>query len=180
MSKLLKSVVIIFILIISSMIFLPIANADMAPYSYDDPRYALNYFIYSLCDKNGFANVYDYIDTSNTELKKNVEEYLYAIDIDYEIKNTKQLENGNYMISTKIEAEGESWSINGISVDFELKQTDSGYVVVNTNLFDKVGTENVFKFVFKIFAIIGGVIFAFAAIIAIVVIIIVKNVKKKK
>ena len=128
------------------------------------------------CINDGNNNVYNYIDTSNTELYNNVEKYLHDLRINYQITNITE-ENDIYTIETQIAAEGIGWSVSGFTVTFELKEIDNQYIITNTNLFDVIGIENVFSFILKILAVIGGVILI---IIVIIVLIVIRMKKKNK
>lgn len=60
---------------------------------------------------------------------------------------------------------------------FDIKLIDSEYKIIDTNLFEFVGIENVFGFVMKIIALILGI---FLFVILVVVIVILYIVKKNK
>ena len=127
------------------------------------------------CMNDGDNNVYNYIDTSNTELYNNVESYLHSLAINYKITNITE-ENDTYTIEAKIAAAGIGWNVSGLTVKFELKEINNQYKITNTSLFDVIGIENVLSFILKIFAIIGGVLLILIVIIVIIVI----RVRKKK
>ena len=132
-------------------------------------------------------SVYNYLDEDNTELSNNIKEYLNTIKIKYEIKNITE-ENDGYKIDIKMEASGKNWKVSGITVNCELKKIGNEYKIVNTNLFDYVGTENVTKFALNIannvFSTVGVIFLSIAVIIIIIVIIVVVTVvlctRKKK
>ena len=73
------------------------------------------------------------------------------------------------------------WNVHGFSTYYEVKLIDNQYKIIDTNLFDVVGVDNVFKFVLKVFAIIIGLFLSIGAIVAtIITIVIIKNRKKKQ
>ena len=131
------------------------------------------------CMNESDEKIYSYIDTSNTELYENVKRYLHGISIIYEITDANQ-ENDIYHIKTRISAQGAGWTVSGFTVNFDLKLVDNEYVITNTNLFDVVGMENVFKFVFKIFAIIGGVFLTVIIIVLMIIVFIKKREAREK
>ena len=135
------------------------------------------------CLNNSDSNIYNYIDNSNLELCNNIEEYLNSVQIQYQITNTLK-ENDIYTIKTKIEASGIGWNVSGFTVQFNLKSINGKYKIVDTSLFDVIGSDNVMKFTMSIirtvFTIIGVVFLVIGIIIATVIIIIVKNKKNKK
>lgn len=125
---------------------------------------------------NGSDDVYNYIDTSNTELYNNVQSYLHSVAIMCQIADV-QKEDSGYIVEARIAAEGLGWNVSGIKAKFELKKIDNEYKITDTDLFNYIGVENVFKFVIKIFAIIGAM---FLGMLAIVIIIILIHKDKKK
>lgn len=131
------------------------------------------------CLNEGDEKIYEYIDSSNTKLYSDIQKYLKSMEIKYQIKNI-DVENDTYYIETKIAASGIGWNVNGFSTNYEIKEIDNEYKIIQTDLFDVVGTENVFKFILKIFAIVGGVIFGIIAIVVTIVIVIVVKTKKNK
>lgn len=132
------------------------------------------------CLNDGDEDIYNYIDTSNSELYNNIQKYLKSMEIRYQLEGIT-VENDTYYIETKIAASGIGWNVSGFTTNYEIKEIDNEYKIVNTDLFDTVGTENVFKFVLKIFGIIGGVILGIIAIVVtIVIIIVIKNKKKNE
>ena len=130
------------------------------------------------CLDDGDEDVYNYIDSSNTELSNNIQTYLNSISIKYQITDINK-ENDTYFVEAKIAAQGINWNVSGFTTKYELKQINGEYKIINTDLFNVIGSDNVFAFVFKILAIVFGVIFTIIAIIVTIVIICVKKSKKK-
>jgi len=132
------------------------------------------------CLEDGDEEIYNYIDTTNVELYNNVDKYLESVKIVYEIKEFTE-QNGIYSVKVKIAAEGIGWSINGMTTNYEIKKYDSRYIITNTDLFDTIGGENVFKFVMKMMAIIfGGIIIAIIVIAIIIISAVIASLKKSK
>lgn len=165
----LKSIV---ILIVMFMIFgMQSANAkEDIP---QEVQEVLDGFIQNL--DNGDAQIYYYIDTSNTELYNNVQKYLNSMDIEYEIKDVKKNDDNSYTTKIKISAEGAEWKINNVSADVTLKESEFGYVVSETTVFDIVGTENQGKYIMNKAIIIGILL-----VIIIIVIVIARAIRKKR
>ena len=103
--------------------------------------------------KEGDKEVYNCIDTSNTELYNNVKNYMNDLSIKYSIKEVKE-ENDVYVVKTKINASGEGWKVSGFTV-------------------------NVMSFIIKILLIIFGVLFVMGIIVVTIVIVIIKLTNKK-
>lgn len=136
----------------------------------------LGEFINNLDD--GKEEVFNYIDSSNSDLNANIQKYLYGLDIKFEIKDVISDDNG-YKITGILSASGGNWNINGFSADIIIKNINGKYLVTDTTIFNMIGSENIMKMVFK-FLIIGFSIFiGIAVIIAIIVIVIIKKGKKK-
>ena len=128
---------------------------------------------------SGDSEIYGIIDMSNADLYNGVREYLHGIHVEYEIKDIE--EKGNECtIKTRISAEGIGWSASGFTIKTTAKLIDGKYKVTDTTLFDNVGTENIFKMVFIILAIVFGIIFVVFLTIVIVVVIVIKKSNKKK
>lgn len=158
------------------MISMQLAQTVQALELNSDVRASLDNFLE--CINDGDNNVYNYIDTSNTELYNNVESYLHSLAINYQITNITE-KNNTYIIETKIQAEGIGWNISGVTANFEIKEINNQYKITKTTLFDVIGMKNVFSFILKIFMIIGAVVLIFIVIIIIIVIIVVRMRKKK-
>lgn len=122
---------------------------------------------------NGDAQIYYYIDTSNTELYNNVQKYLNSMNIEYKIKDVKKNDDNSYETKINISAEGEKWKINNVSADVTLKESEFGYVVSETTVFDIVGTENQGKYIMNKAVTIGILL-----VIIIIVIVIVRAIRK--
>ena len=130
----------------------------------------------------GDEQVYDYIDSSNEEIYDNVQQYMGDIDISYKIISSEE-NDGIYTVKIEIDASGNDWNVEGFSAQFEFQEQDSSYKIVNTTLFDIIGTKGVTKFVFSIFGIVVGILFLvgmlFVIAIIVVIIFIVHNKNKK-
>ena len=133
------------------------------------------------CVNDADYDVYNYIDTTNTELYNNIQNYLNSLTINYQIINITE-KNNICTIDTRISASGIGWNVSGLTVTFELKKINNEYKITKTNLFDKIGFDNIFLFTSKIFAIVFGILFLIFAIppIIVVVCIIVYNKKKER
>ena len=128
----------------------------------------------------GSDNVYDYIDSSNTKLRNNVEEYLGNINLNNEVLDATTISDNYYKIEARIDANGGTWNVSGFKVYYEIKFVDGEYKLVETNLFEFVGSENVIEFVGKIFIIIGVIVtVVFLIVLIIAIVLIVKSRKKK-
>lgn len=169
----LKSIVILIIMLI----LLSIQSVNAKETVPQEVQEVLDGFIQNL-DK-GNAQIYYYIDTSNTELYNNVQKYLNSIDIEYKIQEVKKNDDNSYMTKIKISANGKEWKINNISADVKLKQSEFGYVVSETTVFDLVGTENSGKYVMNKVITIGTVLGIMIIFIVILVVIVV-TVRKKR
>lgn len=137
----------------------------------------LNNFINDF--NNGNNESINYFD-GNTEYTNDVMKYLGNSTI-YLSDQKVELENNKYVISSEINANGETkggtWSVNGFTVKFTLVEKDNKYIIEETNLFETIGGENIFKTVI----IIMGCIFGFSLLIFIVVFTIIrKTIKKAK
>ena len=128
----------------------------------------------------GTDNVYDYIDFSNDELRNNVKAYLGDINLNNEVLDVTCISENHYKIEARIDASGGTWNVSGFKVYYEIKFVDREYKIVETNLFEFVGSENVIEFVGKIFIIIGCIISVIFLIVLIVVIILIVKSRKKK
>ena len=128
----------------------------------------------------GSDNVYDYIDSSNTKLLNNVEEYLGNISLNNEVLDVTSISENHYKIEARIDASGGTWTVSGFKVYYEIKLIDGEYRLVDTNLFEFVGSENVIEFVGKIFIIIGSIISVIFLIVLIIAIILIVKSRKKK
>lgn len=140
-----------------------------------DVEETLEEFLENLED--GDTEVYNYFDTTNTELYNNVNEYLDEIEIDYKIKDFKE-ENGIYYIDAKITASGQNWNVSGFTTTYELKKYGLNYIIIDTDLFDSIGTENIFNRIIRIILIVFGILFVAFIVIAVIVLIVVKSIIK--
>lgn len=135
-------------------------------------------FIYSF--NEGSDDVYDYVDSSNIELRNNVKGYLSDINLKNEILDVTTISDNHYKIEARIDASGGTWNVSGFKVYYEIKFVDGEYRVVDTNLFEFIGSENVIEFVGKIFIIIGLVVsFVFLVVLIVTIVLIVKSRNKK-
>ena len=150
-------------------------------YSYYDLPYEVkstfeNFFEYL---NNSNEDIYNIIDSSNSELMDNISEYLHGIDIIYEVENINVINSNHYKIDTKISANGIGWNVTGFSTYYEIKLINDGYKIVNTNLFDVIGTENILYFILKKLAIVGGIISGIGLIVLLIILMVIKNKKTK-
>ena len=132
---------------------------------------------------------YERIDPS---LEDNFDEYFGNTKIKItKIKSSERVGANKYKIKVSFDAESNknnsSWSVSGFTCYFTIKYDSEleSYVIVDTDIFNLIGTENVTKFVTRILAIVFivlGIIFGgigFIAIIIGIVLIIVNSSKKK-
>lgn len=146
------------------------AKDDM-PYEVEE---VLEEFISDLND--GDEDIYKIIDENNTEITSNVHEYLNGINIMYQVIESERLSDEYYKITIRFNANGVGWNVSGFTADIEIKKVGSDYIVINTDLFDHIGSENILKFILIIF----GIIFGFMVIFAIIVVIAILIYHKKK
>ncbi|MBE5819502.1 MAG: hypothetical protein E7310_01540 [Clostridiales bacterium] len=186
MKKSCKFLILIVIMFMLSFIVTKNVNADVARVNddYYKVENTVDDFIFYL--DIGSSSIYNVIDSTNTELYQGIVEYLYKyIDIEYDVKKIEKISDNTYKVKGKIEASGENWTANGFTVSFEVEKEYGAYKITYTDLFDKIGAENVTKTVFMIvgtiFLILGfGFILFIGIVTMIVVIIVVVNKKKKK
>lgn len=186
MKKSCKFLILIVVMFMLSFIVTNNVNADVV--SINDDYYnvenTVDDFIFYL--DIGSSSIYNIIDSTNTELYQGIVEYLYEyIDIEYDVKKIEKISDNTYKVKGKIEASGENWTANGFTVSFEVEKEYGAYKITYTDLFDKIGAENVTKTVFvivgTIFLILGFSFILFIGIVTmIVVIVVVVNKKKKK
>lgn len=185
MKKSCKFLILIIVMFMLSFIVTNNVNADVQIYresDYDRVENTINNFIFYL--DIGSSNIYSIIDSTNTELYQGILEYLYEdIEIEYDVKKIEKISDNTYEVKGEIEAYGEDWNANGFSVSFEVEESYGTYKIISTNLFNKIGEENVDKTMFM--AIIVLLMIVFAALFSIgitimaVVIIVIVNKKKK-
>lgn len=161
------------------LVLIPLATIEAQTQT--TPEEAIEEFIVSLTSRSD--SIYNQIDNTNTELVNDIKGYTGNLKIDYNIiKVDKQNELTN--VEIRINASGRQgnsgWEVNGVKVNITLKEENGNYIITDTDIFNKIGTKNVFKFVLKIFAIIGAIFITIAIIIATTVIICIKNDKKKR
>ncbi len=139
---------------------------------------------------NNDKEFYKRIDPS---LKDSFDEYFGNSKIKITKVNSSERVGANkYKIKVSFDAESNknnsSWSVSGFTCYFTIKYDSEleSYVIVDTDIFNLIGTENVTKFVTRIFAIVFivlGIIFGGIGLIVIIVgivLIIVNSSKKKK
>lgn len=146
---------------------------------------------------NKSNKIYDYIDISNEKLHSNISLYViteegeeivdddietdfstmkYNIDIDYKINNMTQEDNIttiNTAITGKGTFKGSNWNINNVEIYFKVKKVDNQYKIIDTNLFENIGSKNVFSHALKDILKIGFICIGVGLLF--VIIIIVKN-----
>ena len=96
--KIMKKVNKILILTITVMLFIfPFSKA----YQNSGESLKAQKCLESFCEYINYGSdvVFNYIDTSNTELYNNVDSYLHALNLNYEIKEIKE-ENNTYNIKS--------------------------------------------------------------------------------
>lgn len=162
------------VLIVSILNIHPVYGQESLYLSADD---ALKKFV--MCLNNGDDQVFDYIDKSNIELNRNVDNYLHGINLLYEIRDIKKNTDDSYTIKTVISARGAGWNVSGFTVDFRIDKINSQYKITDTTLFEVVGSENVLKFITKIFVAIGSILLIVGIVTVIIVVIVIKNKKKR-
>ena len=135
-------------------------------------------FVFNL--NNGSDYVYDYIDSSNTKLRNNVKGYLGDINLNNEVLDATTISDNYYKVEARIDASGGTWNVSGFKVYYEIKLVDGEYKLVDTNLFEFIGSENVIEFVGKTFIIIGVIVtVVFLVVLIVAIVLIVKSRKKK-
>ena len=144
----------------------------------DEARESLTAFINDM--NTGNTDIFNYIDTNNAELYGNVQKYLNGSYLVYEVNNSEKISDDEYTVTGRISASGAGWNVTGFKVDFKLKKVDDKFIIVDTTLFDIIGTENVLKFSLKIFAILGAFFAGFVIIVVVIVLIVLKKQKAKK
>lgn len=122
-----------------------------------------NDFIYDL--NEGGKEIFNSIDIGNDELEKNIRKYIKKINVATSNTIVKEISKDKYLLKTTINAEGDNWSISGIRVEFTYEKRDKGFVITKTNLFDYIGTENIFKLIKWIFMIVIAIILVIVGII---------------
>ena len=146
---------------------------------------------------NKSNKIYDYIDISNEKLHSNISLYViteegeeiveddietdfstmkYNIDIDYKINNMTQEDNIttiNTAITGKGTFKGSNWNINNVEIYFKVKKVDNQYKIIDTNLFENIGSKNVFSHALKDILKIGFICIGVGLLF--VIIIIIKN-----
>ncbi len=143
---------------------------------------------------NKSNKIYDYIDISNKKLQSNISLYVitgeveeddietdfvkmkYNIDINYKINNMTQ-ENDITTINTSITGKGTSkssnWNIKNVDVYFKVKKVNNQYKIIDTDLFENIGSKNVFSHALKNILKIGFICIGIGLLF--VVIVIIKN-----
>lgn len=146
---------------------------------------------------NKSNKIYNYIDISNEKLHSNISLYViteegeeiveddietdfstmkYNIDIDYKINNMTQEDNIttiNTVITGKGTFKGSNWNINNVEIYFKVKKVDNQYKIIDTNLFENIGSKNVFSHALKDILKIGFICIGVGLLF--VIIIIIKN-----
>lgn len=180
-----KIIALIILICLSLFVFNTTANATSEyqnSYDYDKVEKVVDNFIYYL--DTGNSNIYYIIDDTNTNLYQGILDYLYSdIEIEYDVKKIEKIDENTYKVKGKISASDENWNINGFSVYFELEKNYESYKIVQTDLFNKIGAENIAKTVFNLVGIIFLaiiLIILFFIIIATMIIIIIVVANKKK
>ena len=100
----------------------------------------------------------------------------YNIDINYKINNMTQ-ENDITTINTSITGKGTSkssnWNIKNVDVYFKVKKVNNQYKIIDTDLFENIGSKNVFSHALKNILKIGFICIGIGLLF--VVIVIIKN-----
>lgn len=185
MKKSYKIVMLIILACLSLFIFTNTVNADVQIYresDYDRVENTVNNFIFYL--DIGSSNIYSIIDSTNTELYQGILEYLYEdIEIEYDVKKIEKISDNTYEVKGEIEAYGEDWNADGFLVSFEVEESYGTYKIISTNLFNKIGEENIDKTMFMaiivLLMMVFAVLFSIGITIMAVVIIVIVNKKKK-
>jgi hypothetical protein len=85
-----------------------------------------------------------------------------------------------YEVSGTLKAEGPQWNVAGISATFTVERVGYYFYISDTNLFEKMGPEAVFKTVGLVFLIIGAIFLVGIVGVIIIVVLIIRSQKKKK
>lgn len=135
------------------------------------------------CLEDNEICVFDYISIDSSSLENTVKERLYDFDdIDYTVKDVVKTDYG-YDVTVKFDAEGRDWNVSGFTAEFNISMVNYNYVIVDTDFFEKTGTEAVGKFVGNIFGIVIGFIIGiliFVVIVIVAIILIIRALAKKK
>ena len=172
MNKRFKIITLLFLIIFSCFI---VKAEEYLPY---EARESLTAFINNM--NTGNTDVFNYIDTNNAELYGNVQKYLNGSYLVYEVNNSEKISDDEYTVTGRISASGAGWNVTGFKVDFKLKKVDDKFIITDTTLFNVIGSENVLKFILKIFAILGAIFVGFVIIVVVIVLIVLKKQKAKK
>ena len=129
----------------------------------------------------GNEEIYYYMDSTNTNMYNNIQQYLHNTNINYKIKNITKNQEGSYTVKLKIDAQGKNWKVSGINVNVKIEDVSVyGYTVTETTLFDHIGAKNITKNVFSVLGIVGIVFIILIVIIISIVVIIIIVLKNKK
>ncbi len=122
-----------------------------------EAKETLKNFVYYLNAEN--EEVYQYIDSSNKGLSSKIDDNLDQIQLQYFIKDANLIQENTYQVELSISASGYdngfTWNVSGITVTVLLKEEQGGYLIKETDLFDKLGSDYIFSFVFKILILLG-------------------------
>ena len=177
MKKIFLGIAISFILFIGIDVFA--AKYDSLPVEAKD---TFEFFVYYF--NNGNEAIYNIIDQENSELSINIKEYLGNTNLDYNVIDVKIISDNHYRINTRISASGvdgfTNWQISGHKCFFDVKFINDSYKVTDTDLFSKIGAENVGETIFKVFLIFGALFLGFWLVIGIIAIWYFISKKKKK
>ena len=165
----------LFLLLSILFIIMPIVNATSSTLDSQAEQTLNNFFE---CINSGSSNVYNYIDKSNTELYNNIENQLHSLSIKYEITDVIK-ENDKYTVKFRFSAEGINWNVSGFTANLVLQKEGNNYKIVDTDFFEIIKPENILKFTFKIFLIIGLIGIIAAIILIVVIILVFKKINKK-
>lgn len=167
-----KKILVLLIMCIMMFSFVNViyANDDIP----NEVEEVLEDFISDLND--GDEDIYGIIDENNTEMVSNVHDYLNGVNIMYQVIKSERVSDEYYKITIRFNANGVGWEVNGFKAIIEIKKIGSDYIVINTDLFNHIGAENVFSFILIVF----GIIIGFMAIFAIIVVIAIVVYHKKK
>lgn len=177
MKKIFLSLTVIFLLLIGVDVYA--AKYDSLPL---DVRETFENFVRYFND--GDTEIYNIIDQENSEISINIKDYLGNTALNYEVIDVEIISEEHYRINTRISASGvdgfTNWQVSGYKAYFDVKFINDSYKVTDTDLFSKIGAENVGESIFKVFLIIGALFLGFWLIIGIIVICYFISKKKKK
>lgn len=114
---------------------------------------------------NGMSNTLNYFE--DTEYKEQLKDYLGSSNIYLSNIKIAQKED-TYYINSTLSAHGEgktNWETNGFTVKFTVQEKENKYVIIDTTLFEQIGSEYIAKSVILTFIIVFSIILIVSIII---------------